>query len=767
MHNRHVGPRSRVRVALLLLLAFAAPLASVAHATAQQSPGTLTNERIFASPDFASAYFGPAVWLADGSGYTTVERSPSVRGLDIVKYDPEKGSRTVLVPATRLMPSGSRQPLITEDYSWSDDGTKLLVFTNTARVWRTNSRGDYWVLDLKSGELHQIGADFPASTLMFAKFSPQGDRVAYVQANDIWVERLSDGQKTRLTTGGSPTLINGNFSWAYEEEFSIQDGFRWSPDGTHIAYWQLDSDGVRDFVLVNYTDSLYPQFKSIPYPKVGQVLSAARIGVVGADGGETTWMKVPGDPRNNYIPRMQWADDSNQLLIQHLNRAQDENHVLLADAKTGEAREIFEDTDSAWVDVVDDLLWLDGGARFTWVSEKDGWRHVYSVARDGSGEKLLTPWPMDVIQIDLIDPDGGWIYFIASPDNVAQRYLYRSRLDGSGKPVRLTPIDQEGWNDYDIAPDGRYAFQTHSQFAAPPTWSLVSLPGHKTVKVLESNERLADAVAKLDKGDLEFVRINRKDGPALDAWVMKPPHFDPKKKYPVLFYVYGEPAAQTVMDQWGGSTYLWHLMLTQQGYIVASVDNRGQPDPRGRDWRKSVHGAVGVLASEDQAAAAREFEKLPYVDADRIGVWGWSGGASQTLNLMFRHPEIYKVGMAVAPVPDQTLYDAIYQERYSGVLPEYADGYKKGSPISFAQGLEGDLLIVHGTGDDNVHFQGTQRLINRLVELNKQFTMMAYPNRTHGIFEGPGTTLHLRTLLTNYLEQHLPAGGEPGPVSQH
>jgi len=745
---------SRALRVAALLLTVAAP------AAAQQDASLLTNERIFASRDFASARFGPARWLEDGSGYTTVERAPSVRGLDIVRYDPGSGARSVLVPATRLVPRGASQPLIPEDYAWSDDGSKLLVFTNTQRVWRTNSRGDYWVLDLESGKLQQVGAGFPESTLMFAKFSPQGDRVAFVQANDIWVERLADGSRTRLTTGGSHTLINGNFSWAYEEEFSIQDGFRWSPDGTHIAYWQLDSEGVREFVLVNYTDSLYPQFKSIPYPKVGQTLSAARVGVVSADGGQTVWMDVPGDPRNNYVPRVAWADDSSHLLLQHMNRAQDENHVLMADATTGKVREVYVDRDSAWVDVVDDLFWLDGGERFTWVSEKDGWRHVYSIARDDGSEKLLTPWPMDVIQVELVDQKGGWIYFIASPDNAAQRYLYRGRLDGKGDPQRLTPRDQDGWNGYDVSPDGRWAFHTYSRFDLPTTWTLVDLPDHGTVRVLEDNAALKAAVAKLDKGDTEFMRIHRDDGgPDLDAWMMKPADFDPAKKYPVLFYVYGEPAGQTVTDQWGGATYLWHLMLTQQGYIVASVDNRGQPDPRGRAWRKSVHGAIGVLASEDQAAANRALRKLPYVDGDRMGVWGWSGGGSMTLNLMFRHPELYAVGMSVAPVPDQRLYDAIYQERYSGTLPEYAEGYREGSPINFAEGLQGDLLVVHGTGDDNVHYQGTQRLINRLVELDKPFTMMAYPNRTHGIYEGPGTTLHLRNLLTGYLVEHLPAGG--------
>lgn len=747
-------PRLGLHVLALLVLGLVLPAGARA-----QDASVLTVERIYASADFSSDFFGPARWMEDGSGYTTVEVSRTVRGLDIVKYAPATGRREVLVPATRLIPRGATEPLIAEDYHWSADGSKLLIFTNTVRVWRTNTKGDYWVLDLESGTLTQLGADFPASTLMFAKFSPQGDRVAYVQANDIYVQSLADGRITRLTEGGSPTLINGTFDWAYEEEFSLQDGFRWSPDGTRIAYWQLDASGVKEFVLTNYTDALYPTFTTIPYPKVGEVLSAARVGVVAATGGETVWMNVPGDPRNNYIARMDWADGSDEVILQHINRRQNENRVTLADARTGAVRVVFTDRDDAWVETVDDLLWLDGGRRFTWVSEKDGWRHVYAISRGDGEERLLTPWPMDVMQVSLIDDEGGWLYFIASPENAAQRYLYRSRLDGSGEPERLTPADAEGWNGYTVSPDGSWAFQTHSRMDVPTTWNLVSLPGHQTVRVMADNAQLKERVARLSRGDLEFFRIDREDGPALDGWMMKPPDFDPALKYPVLFYVYGEPASQTVVDRWGGSTYLWHLMLTQRGYIVASVDNRGVPAPRGRAWRKSVHGAIGILGSQDQAAANREMRKLPFVDGDRIGIWGWSGGGSTTLQMMFRHPDLYHTGMSVAPVPDQLLYDAIYQERYSGVLPDYAEAYREASPITHAAGLQGNLLLVHGTGDDNVHYQGSERLINRLVELNKQFTMFAYPNRSHGIFEGAGTTLHLRTLLTEYLAEHLPAGG--------
>lgn len=751
-------PKHAVRAPFSLLFAATLLFGGTATIQAQQSAGELSLERIFDSREFASERFGPVRWLVDGSGYTTVEPSTGVRGFDIVRYDPASGDREILVAAGQLIPEGGSAPLILDDYDWSDDGTKLLVYTNSQRVWRANSRGDYWVLDLESGALQQLGADADEATLMFAKFSPQADRVAYVRENDVYVERLSDGAITKLTEGGSHTLINGTFDWAYEEEFGIRDGFRWSPDGEHIAYWQLDASGVREFLLVNYTDSLYPTVTSLPYPKVGETLSAARVGVVSADGGETVWADLEGDPRNNYIARLEWAAGSDEYAIQYLNRPQNTNQVMLVDAATGAAHTVYTDRDDAWVDVVDDMLWMDGGSRFTWVSERDGWRHVYAVSRDGSEVVLLTPWDMDIVSVELIDDAGGWLYFIASPDNPTQRYLYRSHLDGSGDPERLTPAADAGWNTYQLSHDGAWGFQTHAAFGTPSTVRLVSLPDHETVRTMVDNATVRQAVAGLDRGESEFFRVTTEDGVTMDGWIMKPSDFDPSRKYPLLFFVYGEPAGQTVTDNWGRNRYLWHLMLTQQGYLVASVDNRGTPAPRGREWRKSVHGEIGTLASGDQAGAARIIRAWDFVDEGRIGIWGWSGGGSMTLNMMFRHPELYQTGMSVAPVPDQLLYDAIYQERYSGVLPDYADGYRRGSPISHVAGLRGNLLLIHGTGDDNVHYQGSERLINAMIERGKEFTMMAYPNRTHGIFEGPGTTMHLYGLLTRYLKEHLPAG---------
>jgi len=380
------------------------------------------------------------------------------------------------------------------------------------------------------------------------------------------------------------------------------------------------------------------------------------------------------------------------------------------------------------------------------------------VSRDGQDVRLITPGAFDVASVEQIDTAGGWLYYIASPDNPTQRYLYRTRLDGSGSAERLSPTDQPGTHGYNIAPGAHWAVHQYSRFGDPGAVDLVQLPDHRPVRTLGDNAELRHRIALLEKGKSEFFRVDIGGGTALDGYVMYPVGFDPSRKYPVLFFVYGEPWGQTATDSWDGN-YLWHLMLTQMGYAVISLDNRGTPSLRGREWRKQVYARLGVLTSADQAAAARAIGRWPWVDSTRFAVWGWSGGGSTTLNLMFRYPGIYRVGMSVAPVADLHFYDTIYQERYMGTLPAYEQAYHDGSPINFAEGLRGDLLVVHGTGDDNVHYKGTELLINRLVALNKPFTIMPYPNRTHGIYEGEGTTRHLFELLTRYLTEHLEAGG--------
>lgn len=751
--------RYRLTIFLGALLA-GSPLA------AQSDSSRLTLDRIFNSREFASQRFGPARWL-DDSSYTTLERSAGGEGVDIVRYDAASGNRTVLVAASALVPAGADQPLSLQGYAWSPDGQRLLIFTNSQRVWRQNTRGDYWVLDLANNRLHQLGGDAAPSTLMFATFSPDGHRVAYVREHDLYVENLDDGHITRLTSDGSTTIINGTFDWVYEEEFSLRNGFRWSPDGRRLAYWQLNAEGVRDYTLINDTDSLYSYTIPVQYPKAGTTNSAVRVGVVSADGGPTTWMNVPGDNRNFYIARMDWAASSDEIWFQDIPRHQNQITVYLGNAATGAIHPILVERDSAWLDAVNDLEWIENGRRFTWPSERDGWRRLYLVSRDGRQVTPITPTGQDVTTpgaafgAQLIlgeDPAGGWIYYTASPRNATQLYLFRSRMNGRGRPEQLTPANQTGLHTYQIAPGGHWAIHSWSSFGTPPVTELVRLPSHQVVRTLVDNAQLKARVAGLRRGRMEFFQVPADDSLPLDAWIMYPPDFDSTRTWPILFQVYGEPASQTVLDAWGGGTYLWHLMLTQMGYIVASVDNRGTPGPRGRDFRKSVYGEIGVQSSADQAAAARAIIERPGIDGTRVGIWGWSGGGAMTLNMMFRHPELYEVGMSVAPVTDQRFYDTIYQERYMGTPQENPDGYRRGSPINFASNLEGDLLLVHGSGDDNVHYQNTEALVNALVAADKPFTLMVYPNRSHCICEGRGTTLHLFSLLTRYLGEHLPAG---------
>jgi dipeptidyl-peptidase-4 len=757
-----MSQRKRLRAAFVLFpgffvlaLAANAPAGPADSAPPDEVPALL--KRIFGSKDFAPKRFGPARWIEGGRAYTTLEAAPGAEGgRDIVRYEANTGERRALVPAAKLVPPGETKPLAIDDYAWSKDGRRLLVFTNAKKVWRQNTRGDYWFLDLPDGPLKKLGGKAPPSTLMFARFSPDATRVAYVRANNLYVEDLGSGAVTMLTADGSATLINGTADWVYEEEFGLRDAFRWSPDGKRIAFWHFDANGVGLFSLVNDTEATYPVVTTIPYPKAGTTNPAVKIGVVAAAGGPVRYLELPGDPSNTYVPRMDWAESSEEIVLQQLNRLQNTNDVLLVDARTGAVRRILREQDAAWVDVVNDFRWLSGGKELLWPSERNGWRQVFAAPRDGGAPRLLTPGIGDA---SLLAHTDEWLYVTASPDDATRRFLYRARLDGKGKRERVTPAGAAGTHSYVISPDGRFAFHTSASFDHPPVTELVRLPGHEVVRVLEDNAALAKAIEPLVTPPVEFFKVDGGGGVTLDGWMIKPKDFDPSKKYPLLLYVYGEPAGTTVTDNWGGNRALFHRALTRAGYVVASVDNRGTPAPRGRAWRKVVYGSVGVLSSQEQAAAVKALVAArPYLDGERVGVWGWSGGGSNTLNLMFRSPDIYKVGMAVAPVPDQRLYDTIYQERYMGLPQDNAEGYKAGSPINFAEGLKGHLLIVHGSGDDNVHYQGTEKLVNRLVELGKPFDLMVYPNRSHAISEGEGTSLHVHSLLARYLQEHLPPG---------
>jgi dipeptidyl-peptidase-4 len=699
-------------------------------------------------------------WLADGSGYRDLAQGEIVE----IKL-PGEQSR-VVVSRQQLTPKGLDKSLEIRSYSFSQAGNKVLIYTNAKRVWRYDTKGDYWVLDLTTNTLKQLGKGRPASSLMFAKFSPDGKKVAYVSKHNIYSEDLLSGQIKQVTADGTDRVINGTFDWVYEEEFDCRDGFRWSPDSKTIAYWQLDARKIRNFLMINTTDSIYSYTIPVEYPKVGQTPSPYKIGVVDVVSVKTKWMNIPGDPQNTYVPRMEWSGSANELVIQQLNRKQNASTLMYIDAKTGVSKSFYSETDEAWIDIKsrweDSPVgwdWLNEGKEFVWVSEKDGWRHAYRVSRDGKKETLITTGKYDLIRPVLIDEKNNAYYFTASPDNATQEYLYRAPLDGKGEAQRLSPADQSGTHRYEISPLAKFATHGFSNARMAPMMEWITLPDHKSI---DPNNSISQTMMRIRPAgiDIEFFKIKTEEGVEVDGWMVKPNNFDPAKKYPIVFSVYGEPASSTVHDSYGtGRNRLYAGSMAQDGYIYASIDNRGTPSPKGRAWRKSIYRNIGTINIKDMAGAATSmFKEYPFIDTSRVAVHGWSGGGSSTLNLLFKYPKIFKTGIAVAAVGNQLTYDNIYQERYMGIPQENLDDFVKGSPITNAKNLEGNLLYIHGTGDDNVHYQNAEMLVNELIKYNKMFQFMPYPNRSHGIYEGEGTSLHLKTLFTDYLKKNCPPG---------
>lgn len=710
----------------------------------------------------ANAQGGGIKWTKEGNSYYRIEAG------EIVQYTLPANTKAVVVSKEKLTPTGQSKPLTVNNYSFTPDGKRVLVFTNTKKVWRYNTRGDYWLLDLSNNSFKQLGKGRPASSLMFAKLSPDGKKVAYVSEYNVYVEDLATGAVKALTTGGNRKFINGTFDWAYEEEFFCRDGFRWSPDSRNIAYWQIDARKVKDHLMINNTDSIYPMAVPVEYPVAGEPPSPFKIGVVDIATAKTKWMNIPYDSKwGAYAPRMEWAG-TKEVIVQHMNRKQNESTLLLCDVATGQPKTIYEEKDPAWIDIIalwdfdyqnGGWDWLNDGKEFVWPSEKDGWRHLYRISRDGKSEKLITTGNYDVIDICAIDEKSGYVYFFASPDNATQKYLYRTRLDGSSQAERLSPANQQGFHGYNVSPTGAFASHNFSNHYTPPASEWVSLPDHKA---LNGQEKVNEAIAKVDKSkaNVEFFKVKTSEGIEMDAWMVKPANFDQTKKYPVVFFVYTEPWGQEVKDQYNiANNFLYKGDMSKDGYFYIAIDNRGTPVPKGREWRKSVYRKIGTLNIRDQAMAAREILKWPYVDTSRIAVWGWSGGGTATLNLMCQFPEIYKTGVSVAAVVNQLTYDNIYQERYMGLPQENREDFVNNSPLVHLKNLRGNLLYIHGTGDDNVHYNNAELLLNELIKHNKQFQYMPYPNRTHSISEGEGTFQHLSTLYTNYLKQHCPPGG--------
>ncbi|HMG83263.1 MAG TPA: DPP IV N-terminal domain-containing protein [Ferruginibacter sp.] len=700
---------------------------------------------------------GKPYWTKTGDSYLIINNG------EIDKIDLTTVAKTTFISSEQLTPKDSTAPLAVESFQLSGDNNKVLIFTNTTKVWRYHTRGDYWVLDIKQKKLTQIGKNRPAQSLMFAKFSPNGEKVAYVSEHNLFSEELATGKITQLTFDGTRQFVNGTFDWVYEEELGCRDGFRWSPDGTRIAFWQVDGTKTRDYYMLNTTDSVYSEVIPVEYPKVGESPSPVRIGVISIENAAIKWMNIEGDPQQHYLPCMEWGGNDT-LVVQQLNRKQQESKLIYCNATTGNSSVFYTEQDSAWIDTKNawndgDPVgwdWINDQKAFIWVSEKDGWRHIYKVSRDGKTEKLITNGKYDIASIKCIDEADNTIYFMASPDNATQLYLYKINIDGDSKAVKVSSEELKGMHEYTISPNGKYAFHTFSNYNTKQVGELISLPDSKP---LNPANTIAKKI-KVDKNiNVEYTQVTTDDGITVDAWINKPANFDSTKKYPVVFYVYGEPWASTVEDSYGSQqNFLYKGDMSADGYIQVAVDNRGTPSLKGTAWRKAIYRKIGVVNIRDMAMAAKKILERPYMDKDRVAVWGWSGGGSSTLNLMFQYPQIFKTGIAIAAITNELYYDNIYTERYMGLPQENMQDFINASAVTYAKNLQGNLLYVHGTGDDNVQYDNAEALLNELIKYNKQFQFMSYPNRTHRISEGEGTREHLSTLYTNYLKKNCPPG---------
>lgn len=711
---------------------------------------------------------------------------------DVIWNDNETGYYTIkdnniVLVSTRgkddkiILSSSQINNLEIESFSFSQSKNKILIFTESVKVWRYNTRGDYWVYDFTKGDIQKLGRDMSSSSLMFAKFSPDENFVAYVSKEksesgirtsstsvNIYLENLQDRSIKKLTSSnGTKKLINGTFDWVYEEEFGCRDGFIFNEDGSRIAFWQIDANQVRDFYMINNTDSIYSYTIPVEYPKVGEDLSPARIGVINLSSEKTTWMNVPGEQNKFYLPRMTWMPGRNDLMIQQLNRKQNHSKIYVANSDSGETELLMEEKDDAWVDlrsswpyqVQAGWKFINDGKEFLYTTEKDGWSHIYRFNIDKKSEYLVTKGSYDVVKPLAYDEKNESVYFIASPENPTERYLYKTSAMGDGKLIKVTPELLEGSHNYQISTKAKYAFHSFSNYFTRPMQAVVSLPNHKFIN---ENQNMIKKYAPEKKIDhpLEFFEITTIDDVTMEGWIVKPKNLDRNKKYPVLFYFYSEPAGQTGVNRYGaGNNSLYDGNLGEDGYVYVTFDGRGTPSPKGRAWRKAIYRNIGRINVRDMAMGAKAvFEKYNFIDTSRVAVHGWSGGGTATLNCLFQYPEIFHTGIAAAAVANQLTYDNIYQERYMGDPKESYQDYVDGSPIKYAKNLEGNLLYIHGTGDDNVHYQNAEMLANELIKHKKVFYMLSYPNRSHGIRED-GAYPHVRLMFTDFLRKNCPPGG--------
>jgi dipeptidyl-peptidase 4 len=628
---------------------------------------------------------------------------------------------------------------------WLSDNSGFLV----DEVDAITKQQTTWFYDAKTGERRAATDEKIESGSSIGRRSPDGE--FQLRARDGKLFAVNQKNKTEVTLATSPTDRDVEFR-----------NLTWSPDGSKALFVEADFSDVRQRSVLVPGDPSYPEVQQNRFARVGGEIEKLRIGIVNKDGEQLTWLPVERPQEGMYLGQVEWAGNSSEILVERYSRFRDKRDFILV-STGGEAKTIFSESDKAWVESSQGknsgLVWIRGGQEFVVISEKDGWRHAYRYSRDGKELALLTPGDYDIIDRAVIDEDQGWYYFYASPQDGTQKYLYRAALDGAGALHRISPKTQIGTHGYVFSPDAKWAIHTFSTLNTPPVHELIEVETHRVVKLIEDNSEIRDRLNSLACQPAEFLKLDIGSGIEFDAWMLKPKDFDPTKKYPLFIYVYGEPHAQTVLNEWGAAQIDFHRVVAELGYVVVSIDNRGTPCPKGAAWRRAIFGSLGPLSTEEQEAGLKALAKqCEFIDAERVGIWGWSGGGSNTLNALFRKPNSYQVGIAVVPKPQPHLYNAWFQEIFMRTREVNPDGYERAAAINFAEGLKGKLLIMTGSGETNTHIQIIEGLVDRLISLGKPFDYMVYPNRDHGLREGDGTLVHVRAHILRYLIDNLPPG---------
>ena len=688
--------------------------------------------------------------MKDGKTYASFEKGQ----LNIYNYKTGKLANT-LFSITDLVMEGADMPIALQNYELSDNEDKMLCVTDMESIYRHSFHATYYIYDFKTKALQPLSDN---GKQRLATFSPDATKVAFMRDNNLFIKDLNTGEERQFTNDGLYNLIiNGAPDWVYEEEFSFSQGFYWSPDSKKIAYMKFDESNVREFQMEEF-EGLYPEWYSFKYPKAGEDNSIVGIYVYDLQSGKTVKMDT-GEGTDIYLPRIAWTKDANTLAIQRLNRHQNHLEILAANAITGQSRVFYDETNDYYIDITDDWHFLDDGNSFLMTSEKSGYNHIYLYLLDGTLVKQLTDGPWDVTKV--YGFDGKEVYFQAAKNAATDRQIYAVNLKGQMHEV----IGRVGTNDARFSNDFSYLININSSITQPRQFELYTNKG-KLVRVLEDNHEFAEKLSTFNLGEKKLMKISDPaftlpDGTQVDvdAWQILPPDFDPSKKYPVLIYVYGGPGHQTVNNSWADSDYWWMQLLAQHGIISVSINNRGS-GAQGEVFKKMTYLQLGKYETEDMITLAKYMAKQPYVDASRIGIYGWSYGGFMAANGITKGADVISTAVSVAPVTNWRYYDNVYTERFMRTPQENPDGYDLNSPVHNTELIKGNYLLCHGSGDDNVHYQNAMELIKAMISNGKQFDLMIYPNKNHGIYGGyeygsGECRMHLFNKIDNFLFKHL------------